>query len=366
MRRDAPSELASPSLTRASHARADENGGNSVKGTGFRTLQSFAEKDLASEEIGGYNGAYFGSTSYFDDEISAALAGTANTLSTNGGDYSSAVDATREQVAKKVTAYGAVWIYALHEFEDALLYCDGTKSKSGYTATYSAQHAWDEGWAFYAGSTQVTAGTSGGNLVYYLAQKRCSDYGTCDSTTGLATVNDNMLTYVNAGLTALADCDTDATTAKATATTNLELIKSQMTVPLVQGMLKYAYYTSLSTVSADDIAEGWAFAYPLLGMINNCDPTVAATVITNMHVNAASPMDEGYDTLREAVESTYSCLGGDGGITCADVGSLSTSSGGYTMCTDAVETTSAGSIAKQGLVVSVAVVSALGAMLMAF
>ena len=98
MRRDAPSELASPSLTRASHARADENGGNSVKGTGFRTLQSFAEKDLASEEIGGYNGAYFGSTSYFDDEISAALAGTANTLSTNGGDYSSAVDATREQV----------------------------------------------------------------------------------------------------------------------------------------------------------------------------------------------------------------------------------------------------------------------------
>ena len=136
-----------------------------------------AEGPRLRGDSGRYN-AYYGSTSYFDDEISAALAGTANTLSTNGGDYSSAVDATRAQVAKKVTAYGAVWIYAIHEFEAAIV----TAPRGD---TYSAQHAWDEGWAFYAGSTQVTASTSGGNLVYYLAQKRCENYGTCATARGL-------------------------------------------------------------------------------------------------------------------------------------------------------------------------------------
>ena len=72
MRRDAPSELASPSLTRASHARADENGGNSVKGSGYRTLQSFAQKDLgvdgSNEELGILGNSYYGSTTYFDDD----------------------------------------------------------------------------------------------------------------------------------------------------------------------------------------------------------------------------------------------------------------------------------------------------------
>ena len=195
----------SPPTSRAG-SRADENGGNSAKGTGFRTLQGFAQKDLASEELGALGNSYYGSTSYFDDEISAALAGTDNSASTNGGDYSSAVDDTRAQVAKKVTAYGAIWIYAIHEFESALVKCTGASGD-----TYSAQHAWDEGWAFYAGSTQEVASTSSGNLVYYLAEKRCENYATCASgTSGLATVNENVLTYVNAGLTALADCDTSA------------------------------------------------------------------------------------------------------------------------------------------------------------
>ena len=73
MRRDAPSELASPSLTRASHARADANGGNSLKSSGYRTLQGFAQKDLgvdgSNEELGILGNSYYGSTTYFDDEI---------------------------------------------------------------------------------------------------------------------------------------------------------------------------------------------------------------------------------------------------------------------------------------------------------
>ena len=302
------------------------------------------------------------------------------------------MDDTREQVAKKVTAYGAVWIYAIHEFESALVKCTGASGD-----TYSAQHAWDEGWAFYAGSTQEAASTSSGNLVYYLAQKRCMNYATCASgTSGLATVNENVLTYVNAGLTALADCDTSAAGA-ATATAQLDLIKAQMRVPLIQGMLRYAYKTSLSMTSAadctttttddstpasapadtyrrrltwldgcEDIADAWAFAYAILPQIDSCSTTAAATIVANMHPNLASPMPDGFDAVLSAVEATFTCLG----ITCADVGtglvdsysSTGTSTWLFELCDDSV---SAGSIAKQGLVVSVAVVSALGAMLMA-
>ena len=368
MRRDAPSELASPSLTRASHARADENGGNSVKGSGFRTLQGFAQKDLgvdgSNEELGILGNSYYGSTTYFDDEISAALAGTANTaVSTGkGGDYSSAVDDTRQQVAKKITAYGAVWIYAIHEFEAAIGACTGASGD-----TYSAQHYWDEGWAFYAGSTQDVDSTSTGSLVYYLAEKRCENYATCASgTSGLSTVNKNVLQYSIDGLAALADCDTSAAGA-ATATAQLDLIKAQMRVPLIQGMLREAYKTSLSMgASADDIAEGWAFAYAILPQIDSCSTTASATILANMHPNLDSPMPDGFDAVLSAVEATFTCLG----ITCADVGtglvdsysSTGTSTWLFELCDDSV---SAGSIAKQGLVVSVAVVSALGAMLMA-
>ena len=355
-----PTELASP--TSRAGSRADENGGNSIKGTGFRTLQGFAQKDLTGEELADLGNSYYGSTSYFDDEIAAALAGTDNSASTNGGDYSSAVDDTRVQVAQKVTAYGAVWIYAIHEFESALVKCTGASGD-----TYSAQHAWDEGWAFYAGSTQEVASTSSGNLVYYLAEKRCENYATCASgTSGLSTVNKNVLQYSIDGLAALADCDTSAAGAT-TATAKLDLIKAQMRVPLIQGMLRYAYKTSLSMgTSADDIAEGWAFAYAILPQIDSCSTTASATIVDNMHPNLASPMPDGFDAVLSAVEATFTCLG----ITCADVGtglvdsysSTGTSTWLFELCDDSV---SAGSIAKQGLVVSVAVVSALGAMLMA-
>ena len=87
-----------------------------------------------------------------------------------------------------------------------------------------------------------------------------------------------------------------------------------------------------------------------------------------MHPNLASPMGpDGFDAVLSAVKATFTCLG----ITCADVGtglvdsysSTGTSTWLFELCAD--DSVSAGSIAKQGLVVSVAVVSALGAMLMA-
>ena len=181
---------------------------------------------------------------------------------------------------------------------------------------------------------------------------------------GTAKVNDLILTYANAGLDALAT--DDCTTASA----QLDLIKVQMNIPLIQGMLRYAYKADPSGGGggSKEIAEGWAFAFAILPQLNNCDFMVAATVVSNMQTTASSPMADGYETVKTAVESTYSCLG----ISCADIGGLVDSydaSGTPTAyiweaCTDADSTS--GSVAKQGLAVSAAIVSALGAMLMAF
>ena len=156
----------------------------------------------------------------------------------------------------------------------------------------------------------------------------------------------------------------------ATAEAQLDLIKVQMKIPLIQGTLRYLYKSDPAggAGGSKEIAEGWAFAFGILGLLDDADPTVAATVVSNMKTTASSPVSDGYVAVKTAIESTYTALG----VTCADIGGLVDSydaSGTPTAyiweaCTDADSTS--GSVAKQGLAVSAAIVSALGAMLMAF
>ena len=129
-----------------------------------------------------------------------------------------------------------------------------------------------------------------------------------------------------------------------------------MTVPLIQGLLKYAFKAdpanpngSCQPSSADSGApdrrltyanecpkewgEGWAFAAAALPRIDFCDPDVAATVRANLDVAHDAPMVDGFQTVKAQLETTYDCMG----ITCADVGELQASDGsvyaGMAMCT---------------------------------
>ena len=74
-------------------------------------------------------------------------------------------------------------------------------------------------------------------MLYALAQKRCGNFGTCggaDGVTGTASVNDAVLDLIAAGSGYLLDgkC-AEAEDAK-------EKIVELMTVPLIQGTLRYA------------------------------------------------------------------------------------------------------------------------------
>merc|ERR1719331_2863065 len=177
-------------------------------------------------------------------------------------------------------------------------------------------------------------------MIHTLAEKRCADFGTCkDGRSGAATVNSNALKLAERGRDKilLRDCFT--------VTEEFDAIVDQMTVPVVQGMLKYAFKAdpanSLGSceTAGDNCdkswAEGWAFAAAVLPRLNYCDSAVATLVKANLDVAASPQMKDGFAKLKQEVEKTYPCLG----ITCADVGEFQTTSGVYTgmeKCADAL------------------------------
>ena len=242
-------------------------------------------------------------------------------------------DATRAQLVKKGIAYQGVWMYAVHKFETAIADC----LKGTVADVNSAKLNWDKGMAYYVGSQEgTTTGASTGNLLYNLAQKRCEDFGTCasgaDSSTKAAAntrvidlATDGMAYFVHSQLSC-ADPQLD---------TIFRNIVSQMTVPLVQGMLKYAWKAdpaqsggscatdsgkneaAVSSTCAKSWAEGWAFAAAVLPQVHQCDATAATTIKDNLNIEAAAgPMKDGVAAVKTAIESVYNCLG----ISCTDVG----------------------------------------------
>merc|ERR1719424_970573 len=98
-----------------------------------------------------------------------------------------------------------------------------------------------------------------------------------------------------------------------------------MTVPLVQGTLRYAWKVGktggkpnkLSDQTAKNAAEGSTFAAAVLPLVHACDAAAAKVVSDNMKFGAAV-YDKTSGAVTAALEKTYSCLG----ITCAHVGGL--------------------------------------------
>merc|ERR1711985_206873 len=126
---------------------------------------------------------------YSDTNVRPALAGT------GGYAAASVSNKMRAEVAKKGVAYQAIWMYVLHEYEDAIMDClAGDIMNNDKTKAGNSPHAWDEGWAFYAGSLEGTEGSGKGAMIHTLAEKRCADFGTCkDGRVGAAMANDKHL-----------------------------------------------------------------------------------------------------------------------------------------------------------------------------
>jgi hypothetical protein len=243
-------------------------------------------------------------------------------------------------------------MYVIHELEDAVADCNsGNVLNNDLNPAGEAVAAWDEGWAFYAGSRPLAD-----KMSYALAEKRCANYGTCSGPNalhaaghvegdgGIANVNLELLKLYNRGadLLTLGQCDAVATVVRE--------MEVQMTIPNVQGLLRYAYkeghagYRQMGQVDAEGAStekapsskqagEGWAFALAVLPQLDRCDAVKTANIRAQMDLNGVEFMPISVDTalsnpdetananfvkIYADVVSMLPCLG----ITCAELGGL--------------------------------------------
>jgi len=285
----------------------------SAMGLSCRTLQGFslqAEKKMTGQPHFEDYKSYYGAPDYGDKYVTAALDGT--------GVWAGLPDEARVQGVKKGTVYMNVFMYVIREFEDAMDDCN-----AGCIDCNEAPgvHAWDEGVAFYTGTLEGTEFSPGqGKMLYALADKRCKNFATCGKATaeakdrlaGTSEVNEALFKLFRIGQNKLqkAECDVRK---------EIDQIVSLMTVPQLQGTLRYAYKVGELNEGAKSAAEGAVFAGAILPRVHKCDADAAKLVAANLNADVEKPMGaNGFKAVKEALESTYACLG----ITCAHVGGL--------------------------------------------
>jgi len=289
-----------------------------VDNNAARTIQGFSTKAESKMETEGTHDEYFknkkyhGSGDFGDAWVSAALDGTKFTGGLFEADFALYGDVGRTEAVKKGTVYLNIHTYVLHEFEDAIMDC----KKACTTCNDDAVHAWDEGVAFHTGSLAIDA-DNGGKLLYELANKRCKNYKTCgaagNEVSGNSMVNFELLKLFNEGrdiLTKGDKCD-DATKV-------LRKIEALLTVPFVQGTMRYAYKVGKLGSGEKESAEGAVFAAAVLPRVHHCDPAAAKIIADNMAVVKDGDYSVDHAAVKKAFESTYECME----ITCAHVGGL--------------------------------------------
>merc|ERR1711937_1080890 len=141
----------------------------------------------------------------------------------------------------------SIWMYVIREMEDALSDCKDNCKKTG--CNDDTVWAWDEAVAYYTGSLEGIAGEGTGKLLYALADKRCKDFKTCGetatSTEGRSHVNQSIIRDFTLASRNLAQAKCSA------AREYKEKIEVMMSVPLIQGTLRYAYITNMKTGQAN-------------------------------------------------------------------------------------------------------------------
>jgi hypothetical protein len=98
------------------------------------------------------------------------------------------------------------------------------------------------------------------------------------------------------------------------ARTTKNKIAKLMAVPLVQGVIRYAFIIGQEgSVDPDDIGEGAAFAAAVLPIVHHCSSADARIIYNNMRVRNPNVS---FAAVKSALERNYECMG----ITCEDVG----------------------------------------------
>jgi hypothetical protein len=185
-------------------------------------------------------------------------------------------------------------------------------------------HAWDRAVAYYAGSLSSAPGTtSKGNLLYSLANQECSQFQTCSSSgsssDGRSVINTEILDYFRDGQGMIKNGDCDG------AKNLIDSIVPLMTIPLIQGSIRYAHLLSDEPEYWEPYgAQAAAFASSVLPLVHQCDPNSAQVIHDNLKVQNNPKVD--FVAVKRALEKSYPCLK----VSCQQVGGIyNPFSGGY-------------------------------------
>jgi len=243
-------------------------------------------------------------------------------------------DYFRKEVIQKGIIYLNIYPYVIWEMQDAINDCN----TGDIDMNDNSVHAWDEAVAFYTGSLEgVSQGGNNGldscddgdcELQFYLADKRCMNFGTCtsdydgDDFAGYSKVNYDIFSLFTKGRDQILGA---AHTAECPDTSDvMDEISTRMLIPFIQGVQRYLYKTSVpNTPTSKEAGELFAFATAVLPFIHKANPGTAEKLF-----NRAWKLDYNTDDwmdIKHAIEDIYPLLGvgaGVGTITCAQVGAL--------------------------------------------
>lgn len=234
------------------------------------TLKEFSTPSMSGEPWYEMYQSYWGSKTYAEDMIEAALSATADR------EFSGSSDIVREQGVKKGIQIHSLWMYVVHQLEMGRKTCPTNRA--------DALASWDLAWAYYAGSMAGTGEdpAQSGVFLYSVAQRRCREFQTCDDS-GLATANSKLLELMRSGQGHIegGECTQLRSTID-------EAVK-WMTVPLIQSGLKYAY-RSMENPSSDrqgalyelDGADRWMYTSAFLPQAAAYDAEKAAMLRERM------------------------------------------------------------------------------------
>jgi len=295
-------------------------------------------------------------------------------------DFATVGDDFRREVIQKGIVYLNVFPYVIWEMQDAINDCNNGNITANDNPSV---HAWDEAVAFYTGSLEgVSKGGvngldsgSGGQLQFMLADKRCTNFGTCtadydgDDFSGYSKVNSDLFALFARGRDEILGA---VHTAECPHVSELmEEISGLMLIPFVQGVQRYLVKTGIRAIpSAKEAGELFAFASAVLPFIHKADPDVAQTLYDRAWKLDFSA-EVHWSDIKIKVEKTYPLLGvgaGEGVVTCVQVGEL-TDSGvvkeGSEACVDPIENEDGGNDGDSGGPPgwSVAVIVVLGVLL---
>jgi len=221
------------------------------------------------------------------------------------GRYARMTSQQRGEFIYKTIQYQVMYMYALSQFYKCFAKC--LKGES------AIEKYWDKGVAYVVGSLEETsAETMDGMLMFDLANKRCSQFGTCNED-GRAEILSEIMAAFDGGRDAAVAMNCE----------NVRLSAARLAhvlmVPVLQSVLHYAIkIKNLDQQSGSkDLAEGEVYALSVLPLIAEYNWESQREIEVSMIMkDGKKPVERGPQAVADAIGVVASKFG----VTCSHIG----------------------------------------------